>query len=147
VDHRSLADITIRGANAIRVELVDGRTLECEPGDLEPTEHGLLVDRLFLPWDRVARYAWALAPRDFAPETSGSVRVHVRLKLVDGDEHLVPADRFETGPWFVSAILDDVVDTESVSVLRSKHFFPWHSVDEYERVPIDEGDAERRPST
>jgi hypothetical protein len=147
VDHRSLADINIRGANAIRVELVDGRTFGCEPGDLEPTEHGLLIDRLFFPWTQVARYAWALAPRDFAPETQGSVRVRVRLKLVGGDEHTVPADRFETGPWFVSAILDDAVDTESVSVLRSKHFFPWHTIAEYERIPIDDPDAERRPST
>jgi hypothetical protein len=66
------------------------------------------------------------------------------LKLLDGDEHIVAADRFETGPWFVSAILDDVVDTESVSVLRSKYFFPWHTIAEYERIPIDDPDAERR---
>lgn len=124
-------------AEAISIRLTDGTEISSPTGDFEPVEHGVQVGRLLIPWHRVLAYSWPLATEDFAEEKAGHVRARVRL-MVDGEEIVVPADRFETGPWTVTVIVDDVVDAEDSSVVRRKLFVPWAHVDEFERMPIDE---------
>lgn len=124
-------------AEAITVQLTDGSEISSPTGDFEPVEHGVQMGRLLIPWHRVRRYSWSIAAGDFAEEREGHVRARVRL-VIDGEEHVVPADRFETGPWTVTVVVDDVVDTDNGSISRTKLFVPWAHVDEFERMPIDE---------
>jgi hypothetical protein len=137
VNPRIEADITLLAADAITVELSDGQEIRTPTGDFEPVEHGVQIGRKLIPWHRVVRYSWPLASGDFAEEKAGHVRARVRL-VVHGQEHVVPADRFETGPWTVTVIVDEVVDADSGTVSRTKLFVPWAHVDEYERMPVDD---------
>ena len=140
IERRELAEAQ-RAQALIEVILMDGTTRSCETGEFEPTEHGALLGRLLIPWHRVRYYAWPLPPSDVAHEDESRVRARVRLVLADGEEHVVAADKFETGPWTVTAILDDVADAASGSMYRRRVIVPWHGVAEVERLGV--GQPER----
>ena len=139
IERRELAEAQ-RAQASIEVILMDGSRRSCETSEFEPTEHGALLGRLLIPWHRVRYYAWPLPPADVAREDEERVRARVRLVLADGEEHIVAADKFETGPWTVTAILDDVADTASGEMYRRRVIVPWHGVSEVERLGI--GDRE-----
>lgn len=137
IERRELAEAQ-RAQAAIEVVLMDGSRRTCETGEFEPTEHGALLGRLLIPWHRVRYYAWPLPPADVAHEDEERVRARVRLVLTDGEEHVVAADKFETGPWTVTAILDDVADTATGAMYRRRVIVPWHGVAEVERLGVGE---------
>lgn len=134
-----MSDPGLRGASIASIELGDGTFVESPMSELEPTEHGVLAGRTLIPWHRVARYSWPLAPQDFATDVG---RARVRLRLADA-EHVVAADRFETGPWTVTLVVDGTVDETTGEMHRRKLSVPWHAVLEVERLPSDEGSPER----
>jgi len=135
IERRELAEAQ-RAQASIEVILTDGSRRSCETSEFEPTEHGALLGRLLIPWHRVRYYAWPLPPADVAREDEERVRARVRLVLADGEEHIVAADKFETGPWTVTAILDDVADTASGEMYRRRVIVPWHGVSEVERLGV-----------
>ena len=139
IERRELAEAQ-RAQADIEVVLLDGTRRTCETGSFEPTEHGALLERLLIPWHRISYYAWPLPPGDVAHEDEERVRARVRLVLADGEEYIVAADKFETGPWTVTAILDDVADTASGEMYRRRVIVPWHGVAEVERLGIAQPD-------
>ena len=129
-------DVPVQAVGIVRIDLEDGGAMTASTAEFEPTEHGLLIGLLLIPWHRVRRYAWTLSPRDYVSETNGHARAKVRLSLHGQDELVVLAERFETGSWTVSVVMDDFVDAETGLVHRTRLFVPWHRVIEYERMPI-----------
>ena len=126
----------MQGATVVRIELEDGGAMTASTAEFEPTEHGLLIGLLLIPWHRVRRYAWALAPRDYMADADGHARARVRLAVSGEDEIFVLAERFETGSWTVNIVLDDYVDVDTGLVYRQRLFIPWHRIREYERMPL-----------
>lgn len=114
---------------------------EVPSGQFEPAEHGVGLGRVFVPWSRVRRYWWAIGFRDVEPMGERPTLSRVRVVFDDGtphgDVHLVPGDRFETGPFVVTVIIDDHVDLEGRRVSRRKLCVPWHRVIEFERLRVN----------
>lgn len=135
IERRELS-VAQRTQAEIEVVLIDGGTRTCPTGEFEPTEHGALLGRLLIPWHRVRYYAWPLPPTDVGAEDGLRGHARVRLRLADGEEHVIAADMFETGPWTVTAILDEVADAETGEVYRRRVIVPWHGVAEVERLGI-----------
>lgn len=132
-----------RRANAeIEVVLMDGGRRTCPSGLFEPTEHGALLGRLLIPWHRVRYYSWPLPGADVSDVDDAGGHARVRMVLADGEEHVIAADKFETGPWTVTAILDELADTSTGQMLRRRVIVPWHGVAEVERMGI--GDPDRQ---
>jgi hypothetical protein len=129
-------DVPAQAVTVVRIELEDGATMTASSAEFEPTEHGLLIGLLLIPWHRVRRYAWALSPRDYATDGDTHARAKVRVAIHGEDEMVVAAERFETGTWTVSLVIDDFVDVETGTVHRRRLFIPWHRVLEYERMPM-----------
>jgi hypothetical protein len=136
IERRDLSALQ-RSRSEIEVVLTDGSSRTCDSGDFEPTEHGALLGRTLIPWHRVRYYSWPLPVTDVANEDEERVRARVRLVLADGEEHTIAADKFETGPWTVTAILDDLADTETGQMHRRRVIVPWHGVSEVERLGVE----------
>lgn len=141
---RGAVDVPVQGATVVRIEMEDGGSMTASTAEFEPTEHGLLVGLLLIPWHRVRRYSWGLSPRDYMADADGHARAKVRLAIHGEDEVVVPAERFETGSWTVNVVVDDFVDAQTGLVHRHRLFIPWHRVLEYERMPMTL-DAPPRP--
>jgi hypothetical protein len=136
MDPPASVDVPLQGVNVVHIELEDGATMSASTAEFEPTEHGLLIGLLLIPWHRVRRYSWSLAPRDFMADADGHARARVRLAVHGEDEIVVLAERFETGSWTVNVVVDEFMDAETGLVHRQRLFVPWHMVREYERMPL-----------
>jgi hypothetical protein len=138
-------DVTRLVAGTVSVELDAPRggveVVEVASGLFEPAEHGIVVGRVFIPWHRVRRYSWDLGTHqtEIVGERSSLARVRVVLDdgSPQGETHVVPGDRFETGPYVVTVVLDDRVDVNDGLVTRRKLCVPWHHVIEFERLRVN----------
>lgn len=132
--------LTSAAAATVTVVLVepDGSTSNVVTGaeDFEPGERGVSIGRRFVPWYRVDRFWWDLAPKAAAPEERAGPRV--RLVLEDGSPEgqvlSVPTELFEVGQGAVTVVLQTPMpdDPRTVSVRRLG--IPWHRLREYERI-------------
>ena len=115
--------------------------VEVASGLFEPAEHGVALGRIFVPWHRVRRYWWDLGTREapLAGERPPLARVRVVLDdgTPEGETHVVQGDRFETGPYAVTVVLEDLVDVEKGIVVLRKLCVPWKHVVEFERLRIN----------
>lgn len=143
-DQRSF-DITRLSAGIVQVELEDAHErveiVEVASGLFEPAAYGIAIGRVFIPWHRVRRYWWDLGTRGIA--TAGERRPLARVRVVlddgtpEGETHVVSADRFETGPYTVTVVLEDRIDLEERTVSLRKLCVPWHHVIEFERLRVN----------
>lgn len=106
--------------------------------DFEPTERGLSLGSLLVPWARVFRYD-LVTRQAFVPdhEDPGS---RAMQRVVYEDEHgdqrtiEVPFDRFESGPWSVTMVVEREVDTDRGELHIRRVSIPWHRIIETERI-------------
>jgi hypothetical protein len=123
----------------VTVTVVDGNgarsTAQCALMEFEQSEHGAILGRLVIPWQRIQRVSWDLPPRDpDLDETPAKVRVVVDDGTAEGEEIVVPSDRFEVIAWAVGLLVDERADTYSGMIEQRRILVPWHAVREYERL-------------
>jgi hypothetical protein len=117
----------------------DGSTSNVATGseEFEPGERGVTIGRRFVPWHRVDRFWWDLAPKAVAPEERAGPRVRLLIEdgSASGEELTVPTEMFEVGQGAVTVVLQTpmVDDPRRVTVRRLG--IPWHRLREYERIP------------
>lgn len=73
-------------------------------------------------------------------------QLQVRVVVRDTDgvrEHIVPADRFDVGPWSVSMMVPDRVEPDAAAVIYRRLTIPWARVIEYERL-VDDANTDAR---
>lgn len=118
----------------------DIELIEVASGLFEPAEYGVAIGRVFVPWHRVRRYSWDLGVHEVA---AGERPPLARVRVVfddgtpEGESHVVAGDRFETGPYAVTVVLDDEIDLEDGTAIRRKLCVPWHHVIEFERLRVN----------
>src|SRR5437870_2340158 len=135
-----------RGESSIRVRVrrsdgsgVDVR--EVHASEFEASENGVTLERLFVPWRRIESYGSEVRTlADGARESHA--RVSVRLVVDDGSPggktYTVTADRFETGPWSITLVLDRRAEPDRGELVTERLVFPWNRVIEFERLISDE---------
>ena len=129
-------------AVAVRLRLLDvwgGEDVirELSLAELETSERGVAIGPAFYPWRRVVSYEWEVleAEPEEALARPRQLLVRVLTQGPDGpEEHRVAADRFEVGPWTISMVIPDRVDTETQRSILRRITLPWHRVLEYERM-------------
>jgi hypothetical protein len=129
----------------VTVTILDGAggrsTATCALMDFEQSEHGAVLGRRLIPWQRVERVSWALPPRDpDGQDAAATVRVLIDDGTADGEEIVVPADRFEVIGWAIGMLVDDRVDAMLGTVEQRRVLVPWHAVREYERLMVEASD-------
>jgi hypothetical protein len=85
-------------------------------------------------------YEWEVLEPEPDPGSGRPRQLLVRV-LTQGpdgpEEHRVAAERFEVGPWTISMVVPDRVDTETQRSVLRRITFPWHRVLEYERMLVE----------
>ena len=126
----------------VRVLLLDvgsesSRTLEVPAGAIDPSERGVLLGQVFVPWHRVARLSSLVRQASIADVDEDRVRVWVRAVVQDEGgktrTFTVPASRFETGDWHLTVLIPQRVEPDEGVMVVEKLSFPWHRVVEFER--------------
>jgi hypothetical protein len=114
-------------------------TTEVHSGDFEAGERGVQVGSLMIPWQRVHEYDWIVRQEaaEGADPTRAAARLRVRVVLDDGSPdgivHEVPADRFESGMYAATLLIDRHVEPEAGVMVIQKLSIPWHRVVSVER--------------
>jgi hypothetical protein len=130
---------------SVRVTLEDpdgGQPIvkDVETGDFETTERGVAIGPLFVPWHRVIRYHWEIRQEFSTTVGDAPSRSQIRVLVDDGSASgetiVVPADRFEGGPWAIAMLVDRHLEPEQGVLVVDKVFVPWGRVLEYERMPL-----------
>jgi len=146
---RRTFDVTRLEAGVVRVEVKNragsATVIEVASGAFEPAERGVSIGRTFVPWHRIRRFWWELEPRTAAFDGERRPLAKVRVVLDDGtstgEVHVLSADRFETGPYVVTVVLEHRVEPERGLVVLRKLCVPWHHVVEFTRLPVDDADV------
>jgi len=116
--------------------------------ELETSERGIAVGPAFYPWRRVVSYEWEVFESEPGEGLARPRQLLVRV-LTQGpdgpEEHRVAADRFEVGPWTISMVVPDRVDTETQRSVLRRVTLPWHRVLEYERMLAEAKTASEVP--
>jgi hypothetical protein len=124
----------------------DGETVRDVPlQEVDASEHGVAIGRTFYPWHRVVSYEWEV-PEQRRDDDVGSRQLQVRVVIRDTDgesEHIVPADRFDVGPWSVSMMVPDRVEPDAATMVYRRLTIPWARLIEYERL-VDDAKADAR---
>jgi uncharacterized protein (UPF0248 family) len=123
----------------------EGETVRDIPlQDVDASEHGIGIGRTFYPWHRVVSYEWEV-PEQRQDDEVRTRQLRVRIVVRDADgaprEHVVPADRFDVGPWSVSMMVPERVEPEAASAIYRRLTIPWARVIEYERL-VDDASAD-----
>jgi hypothetical protein len=114
-------------------------TTEVHSGDFEAGERGVQVGSLMIPWQRVHEYDWMVRQEaaEGADPTRAAAKLRVRVVLDDGTPegivHEVPADRFESGMYAATLLIDRHVEPEAGVMVIQKLSIPWHRVVSVER--------------
>jgi uncharacterized protein (UPF0248 family) len=114
-------------------------TTEVHSGEFEAGERGVQVGSLMIPWQRVHEYDWMVRQEaaEGADPTRAAARLRVRVVLDDGSPegvvHEVPADRFESGMYAATLLIDRHVEPEAGVMVIQKLSIPWHRVVSVER--------------
>jgi hypothetical protein len=125
----------------VTVTIIDGNggrsTAECALMDFEQSEHGAVLGRRMIPWQRIERVSWGLPPKDpELEESAAKVRVLLDDGTVEGDAVVVSSDRFEVIDWAIGLLVDDRHDAVLGTVEQRRMLVPWHAVREYERIVV-----------
>jgi hypothetical protein len=121
--------VTIVGADGSR------SAVQCELMEFEQSDHGAILGRLVIPWQRIERVSWGLPPRDpDLEEPPAKVRVVIDDGTAAGQEIVVASERFEVIAWAIGLHVDDRVDAVLGTIDQRRMLVPWHAVREYERV-------------
>jgi hypothetical protein len=138
-------DIGVQQSQAmIRLEYRDvpGKglvTTEVPSGEFEAAERGVQVGMLMIPWPRVHEYDGIVRQEivDSGDPTRAAARLRVRVVVDDGTPegvaYEVPADRFESGPYVLTVLIDRHVEPEAGVLVIQKLSVPWHRVVSVER--------------
>lgn len=129
----------------VTVTIVDGdggrSTAECALTEFEQSEHGAVLGRRMIPWHRIERAWWGLPPRDpDLEEPPARVRVLIDDGTANGEEIVVPAERFEVIGWAVGLLVDGRADNMLGTIEQRRMLVPWHAVREYERLTLGASD-------
>ena len=114
-------------------------TTEVHSGEFEAGDRGVQVGPLMIPWERVHEYDWIVRQEVVGggdPTRSAAklrVRVVVDNGTSDGVVHEVPADRFESGMYAATLLIDRHVEPEAGVMVIQKLSIPWHRVVSVER--------------
>jgi uncharacterized protein (UPF0248 family) len=114
-------------------------TTEVHSGDFEAGERGVQVGALMIPWARVHEYDWLVRQEtaEAGDPTRAAARLRVRVVVDDGTPegiaHEVPADRFESGMYAATLLIDRHVEPEAGVMVIQKLSIPWHRVVSVER--------------
>ena len=114
-------------------------TTEVRSGEFEAGDRGVQVGPLMIPWERVHEYDWIVRQEaaEGADPTRAAAKLRVRVVLDDGTPegivHEVPADRFESGPYVATVLIDRHVEPEAGVMVIQKLSIPWHRVVSVER--------------
>jgi uncharacterized protein (UPF0248 family) len=114
-------------------------TTEVHSGDFEAGERGVQVGALMIPWARVHEYDWLVRQEtaEAGDPTRVAARLRVRVVVDDGTPegivHEVPADRFESGMYAATLLIDRHVEPEAGVMVIQKLSIPWHRVVSVER--------------
>ena len=114
-------------------------TTEVHSGDFEAGERGVQAGSLMIPWQRVHEYDWIVRQEaaEGADPTRAAAKLRVRVVLDDGTPegivHEVPADRFESGMYAATLLIDRHVEPEAGVMVIQKLSIPWHRVVSVER--------------
>jgi hypothetical protein len=145
-DETSASSSAGRNESTIRVKLLrrDGSGVdvrEVHSSEFEASDKGVTLERLFVPWRRVQSYASDVrTPAD--DDRARHARVSVRLVVDDGSPggktYTVTADRFETGPWSITLVVDRRAEPDRGELVAERIVFPWGRVIEFERLISDE---------
>ena len=114
-------------------------TTEVHFGDFEAGERGVQVGGLMIPWARVHEYDWIVRQEtaEAGDPTRAAARLRVRVVVDDGTPegivHEVPADRFESGMYAATLLIDRHVEPEAGVMVIQKLSIPWHRVVSVER--------------
>ncbi len=140
-----------QGFVAITMSAPDGtrEVVEQPLSDFEHSEQGIAMGRRVVPWHRVHRVSWLLAPRQIvSDEPLGRVRVVIDDGTPSGEEFVVDSERFEANAWSVAILLDDGADADAGTVTQRRLIAPLHAVFEYERLASElqrKAEADARP--
>ncbi|HTG47269.1 MAG TPA: hypothetical protein VK646_06415 [Actinomycetota bacterium] len=111
-------------------------TISSVSEDFEPGERGLMIGRRFVPWHRVERFWWDLAPKAATAEDRAGPRV--RLVIEDGtaagEVVTVPTELFEVGAGAVTVVQQTPIEDDPRMVNVRRLGIPWHRLREYERI-------------
>ncbi len=138
-----MVDVPSSQVVKVRLRLVDvwggdDVVRELSLAELETSERGVAVGSTFYPWRRLVSYEWEVVEHAGEGDLPRLRQLLVRVLTTSEDggaeEHRVPADRFEVGPWSISMLVPDRVEPESERAVFRRVTVPWHRVLEYERM-------------
>lgn len=146
--HQVVVRVQLRGPNGVEVR-------ECPAPEFEPSDRGVAMGAVFIPWARIYRYD-TIVEQGFIPE-GHEAETRTLQRVVFEDESgvartiEVPLDRYETGPWNLTLVIERTVDRQRGRLSIRKVCIPWGRVIESERVftvpdaqaPADDGTIER----
>ena len=109
-------ELATQGRVSLHVRVQDAgplgyRDLDLPSQEFDATDRGVQLGSLFVPWHRVIQYDWKVR-QDFVKESGdGHGWIEMRVTIDDGTAagttHVVPASRFEAGPFAITLIVDD----------------------------------------
>lgn len=128
---RAIVRVVLQGPDGITQR-------EVPSADLEPSERGLALGPVVVPWARVFRYD-LIVRQAFVPDAEDeSSRAVQRVMYEDEDGRQqtleVPFDRFEAGPWSVTIVAEREVHAARQELHIRKTSIPWHRIIETERL-------------
>jgi hypothetical protein len=131
VAHRAVVKVILSGRDGVTER-------EVPSADFEPSERGLSMGPLLVPWARVFRYD-LIVQQPFVPDAEeGGSRAMQRVVYDDetGRQQTieVPFDRFESGPWSVTMVAEREVHADRGELWIRKISIPWHRIIETERI-------------
>jgi hypothetical protein len=129
--HRAVVRVILQGPDGVSER-------EVASADFEPSERGLGMGPVLVPWARVFRYDLVVR-QAFVPDAEEGGSRAVQRVIYEDEEGLqrrieVPFDRFESGPWSVTMVAEREVDAERRELVIRRISIPWHRVIETERI-------------
>src|SRR5918996_3969736 len=130
------------GQRAVVKVILNGRhgvtEREVPSADFEPSERGLAMGPLLVPWARVFRYD-LMVQQPFVPEAEDEGSRAMQRVVYDDEAGRqqtieVPYDRFESGPWSVTMVVEREVHADRGELWIRKISIPWHRIIETERI-------------
>jgi hypothetical protein len=105
--HRAVVRVILQGPDGVSER-------EVASADFEPSERGLGMGPVLVPWARVFRYDLVVR-QAFVPDAEEGGSRAVQRVIYEDEEGLqrrieVPFDRFESGPWSVTMVAEREID-------------------------------------
>jgi hypothetical protein len=129
--HQVVVRVQLRGADGVEVR-------ECPAPDFEPSDRGVTMGSVFVPWGRIYRYD-TIVEQGFIPEGQETETKTLQRVVFEDESGVartieVPLDRYESGPWNLTLVIERTVDRARGRLSIRKVCIPWARVIETERV-------------